>query len=74
MPFFLQSTSEIVVSWREISCQKRQINKQENSSSSEMAVEEVVGGQRDTFVISDMCCMSSAQSCSQYFFILFTLR
>ncbi len=36
-----------------------------------MAVEEVVGGQRDTFVISDVCCMSSGQSWSQYYFFIY---
>lgn len=34
-----------------------------------MAVEEVVGGQRDTFVISDVCCMSSAQSIIFFIYI-----
>jgi len=33
-----------------------------------VAVKEVEGGQRDTFVISDVPCMSSALRCSQYFF------
>jgi len=36
-----------------------------------VAVKEVEGGQRDTFVISDVPCMSSALRCSQYFLYIY---